>query len=76
MCIAVPGIVVKITGAKATVDYNGNKVEARADLVPVKIGDKVLIHAGCILQVLSDFDGDMLMELMSEIEQEAQEAGE
>ncbi|HAN21005.1 MAG TPA: hydrogenase assembly protein HypC [Clostridiales bacterium] len=67
MCVAVPGKVVAVNGIKATVDFKGNLVEAMSGLVSVKLGDYVLVHAGCILQVLSDEDGDMLTELFEEI---------
>jgi hydrogenase expression/formation protein HypC len=68
MCVAMPGKVVEVHGTKATVDFNGNTVEAQAGLVSIKSGDYVLVHAGCILQVLSQEDSDMLTELFEEIE--------
>ncbi len=67
MCVAVPGKVIKIEDTTATVDFCGNTVKAQTGLVDVKVGDNVLVHAGCILQVLSEFDKDMLMELIEEI---------
>ena len=39
------------------VDFQGNQVTAEAGLVQVKPGDRVLVHAGCILQVLSEEEG-------------------
>lgn len=69
MCVAIPGKVVAINGTKATVDFSGNTVEAQSGLVTVKIGDYVLVHAGCILQVLSDEEGDMLADLFKELEE-------
>lgn len=68
MCIAVPGKVARIDGNRATVDFSGNMVEAQAGLVDVKVGDNVLVHAGCIIQVLSQEDSDILLELLSEME--------
>ncbi len=68
MCVAMPGKVIKLEGTTATVDFCGNIVKAQAGLVNVKPGDNVLVHAGLILQVLSNFDNDMLMELIKEIE--------
>lgn len=68
MCIAVPGRVKSLHGNRATVDFSGNLVEAQAGLVDVKVGDNVLVHAGCIIQVISDADRDILMDLLSEIE--------
>jgi len=68
MCVAAPGKVLEINGTKALVDFSGNIVETQAGLVKVKVGDNVLVHAGCVIQVLSDFDRDMLLEIMDELE--------
>ena len=51
MCVALPGKVIKLEGTRATVDFNGNRVQAEAGLVKAKPGDYVLVHAGCILPV-------------------------
>jgi hydrogenase expression/formation protein HypC len=68
MCVALPGKVLEVNGTTATVDFSGNTVQAQAGLVQVKPGDYVLVHAGCILQVLSKEDNDMLQELFEEVE--------
>ena len=52
MCVAISGIVLSLEGTRAVVDVRGNRVKAEAGLVDVKPGDAVLVHAGCILQVL------------------------
>jgi len=68
MCVALPGKVIKMNDKEALVDFNGNRVTARAGLVDVKPGDYCLVHAGCILQkVLPDEAAD-LTELMKEME--------
>ena len=68
MCIAVPGIVIKVEGSMAWVDFSGNVLEAKCGLVPVQVGDRVLVHAGCILQKMTSFDHQQLMELLDELE--------
>ena len=68
MCIAVPGTVIRIEGSVAWVDFSGNVIETKCGLVPVQVGDKVLVHAGCILQKMTSFDHQQLMELLDEIE--------
>ncbi|WP_026494515.1 HypC/HybG/HupF family hydrogenase formation chaperone [Butyrivibrio sp. WCD3002] len=68
MCVALPGRVVELNGTKATVDFSGNTVEAEAGLVKVKIGDRVLVHAGCIIQTMDDAEADELEDLFREIE--------
>lgn len=62
MCVALPGKVISLKGHKATVDFSGNLVEADAGLVDVEINDRVLVHAGCIIQKLSDEDADFMEE--------------
>ncbi len=58
-----------LDGKKAVVDFQGNQVTAEAGLVRVKPGDRVLVHAGCILQVLSEEEGDRMQELFEELEE-------
>lgn len=74
MCIAVPGRVFSLNGNRATVDFSGNLVDAQAGLVDVQVGDNVLVHAGCIIQVISDADRDFMMDIFSEIERMRGEA--
>ena len=68
MCVALPGKVIKLDGTKATVDFSGNIVTAEAGLVKVNIGDRVLVHAGCIIQTMDDQVADELEEMFKEIE--------
>lgn len=71
MCVALPGRVLKVNEEEgtATVDFSGNIVEARSGLVDVKPGDRVLVHAGCILQVVSTEMGDEMEDLFRELEE-------
>ena len=69
MCVALPGKVIEIKERDAVVDFNGNLVTARAGLVDVKVGDYVLVHAGCVIQKVSKQEMDEienLNELMGE----------
>lgn len=68
MCVAIPGRVTEIDGHYATVDFDGNSVTARAGLVPVKVGDRVLVHAGMIIQVLREKEADEIASLFAELE--------
>ncbi len=69
MCVALPGKVVKVIDEKMVeVDFNGNRVQARAGLLPVKEGDYVLVHAGCILQKVSAKEAEDLNDLMKDVE--------
>ena len=68
MCVALPGRVTGIEDGVATVDFHGNTVRARAGLVDVREGDRVLVHAGCIIQVLKESDAEEIEELFDIIE--------
>ena len=69
MCVALPGKVIEIKDRDAVVDFSGNQVTARAGLVDVKVGDYVLVHAGCVIQKVTQQDMEemkKLNELMGE----------
>ncbi len=68
MCVAIPGKVIRLEGSKATVDFSGNTIKAEAGLVKVKVGDMVLVHAGCIIQTMDKDLADEMVELYREIE--------
>ena len=63
MCVALPGKVIEIKERDAVVDFSGNQVTARAGLVDVKVGDYVLVHAGCVIQKVSQQDMEDLKNL-------------
>ena len=69
MCVALPGKVIELDKGDALVDFHGNQVRAKAGLVDVSVGDYVLVHAGCILQVLTEQDHQALTSLFSELEE-------
>ncbi len=68
MCIAMPGKVVAIRGDTATVDFSGNRVETDIRLVDVKVGDYVLVHAGCAIETVKEEQAEALADLFREIE--------
>lgn len=68
MCVAMPGKVIELYEKEALVDFSGNRVRALSGLVPLAVGDYVLVHAGCILQKLSQGEAADMMELFEEIE--------
>ena len=69
MCVALPGKVISIGEHTALVDFDGSRVNAEAGLVRVREGDRVLVHAGCIIQKLSENDADEMEALFRELEE-------
>lgn len=69
MCVALMGTVRRVNpeARTAEVEFSGSRIEARTGLVPVSPGDQVLIHAGCILQTLSQSEAEEMDELMKEM---------
>ena len=72
MCIAVPGKIIDIDGDIAKVDISGNICEANIKLVSAQIGEYVLIHAGCVLEVLRRDMAEEILSVFSELEEETQ----
>jgi hydrogenase expression/formation protein HypC len=69
MCIAVPGKVIEINGNTAKVDYDGNTVDVNIGLVEPDVGQYVLVHAGCAIEVMEKDKAEELRELFEEIEE-------
>jgi hydrogenase expression/formation protein HypC len=70
MCVAIPGRVIKVNDdATAVVDFDGNTVTAMSGLVTVRPDDYVMVHAGCIIQVMNKDEALELKELFSELEE-------
>ena len=67
MCVALPGKVIEIKERDAVVDFNGNQVTARAGLVDVKVGDYVLVHAGCVIQKVTQQEMEELKNLKEQM---------
>lgn len=67
MCVAAPGKIIEINNDTATIDYNGNKVNANKGIVDVNIGDWVLVHAGLIIQVLPEDEVQNMIDIFNEL---------
>lgn len=69
MCIALPGRVLSVKDNIARVDFDGNIIEARADLVNVAPEDRVLVHAGLIIQKLSATEAEEMDAIFADLMQ-------
>ncbi len=69
MCVAYPGTVISLgkDGKRVQVDFSGTQVEAQTGGLPLKEGDRVLVHAGYVLQVLQKEDADAMDEIFKEL---------
>ena len=71
MCIALPGRVVRIDGKLAEVDYSGLRANVALGLVDAVVGDYVLVHAGCAIEVMAPERARDLLDLVRELEEAA-----
>ncbi len=68
MCLAIPGEVIKIDQNKGEVSFSGAIRQVDLRLVPtVKIGDFVLVHAGCAIQIVPGEEARETIKLFAEI---------
>jgi hydrogenase assembly chaperone HypC/HupF len=61
MCLAVPGLIIALDDYSALIDIMGLESKVNVQLIEnLKVGDYVLIHAGCAIQKI---DKDYFEEL-------------
>ncbi|HHV64283.1 MAG TPA: HypC/HybG/HupF family hydrogenase formation chaperone [Peptococcaceae bacterium] len=68
MCVALPGKVIATDGLFGKVDFQGNIVDVNLGIVDAKIGDYVLVHAGCAIEVLKKDKAQEIIDLFQELE--------
>ena len=69
MCIAIPGKVLELSGSSARVDFKGNIVNVNTGLVEPHVGQYVLVHAGCAIEVMEQDKANEIIELFAELEE-------
>jgi hydrogenase expression/formation protein HypC len=67
MCLAIPGIVLGIRGKEATVDFGGIRRTVKVDLVTVKPGEYVIVHAGYAIEVMDEKDAQETLKILEEM---------
>lgn len=68
MCLAVPGEVIRIIENKADISFSGVLRQVDLRLLPeTKVGDFVLVHAGCAIQIVPKDEAVKTLELFDEI---------
>lgn len=77
MCVAYPGTVIELreNGKKAMVDFSGTRTLVQTGFIPVRENDCVLVHAGCVLQVLKKEDAEAMDEIFAEIAKMENDSG-
>jgi len=68
MCVALPGLVIETDGIVGKVDFQGNILNVNMAIVDAKVGDYVLVHAGCAIEVVSKTRAEEIAQLFAELE--------
>jgi hydrogenase expression/formation protein HypC len=69
MCLAIPMRIIKIEGDSAIAEAKGVEVRVNSVLVPdIRIDDKVIIHAGFIIERLDEKEAEATEEIWREYE--------
>lgn len=68
MCVAIPGRVIEIMENTAKVDFNGNTVNVSTGLIEPEVGQYVLVHAGCAIEVMEQEKAQELLELFADLD--------
>ena len=70
MCLAIPMRITAIEDRMATIEIDGLTQRASLMLVPdARVGDYVLVHAGCAISVMTEDDAQETLRLLAEIEE-------
>jgi hydrogenase expression/formation protein HypC len=67
MCLAIPMKIVKIDGPMAVAEANGVQTLVNISLMPgVKLNERVIVHAGFIIERLDDSEADAIEQTWKE----------
>lgn len=70
MCLGLPAKVLSIEGNNSTVEMMGVTSTISIELLEnVKVGDFVLVHAGCAIQILDEKEALMTIDIFKEIKE-------
>ena len=72
MCLAIPGRITCLETRdgvrRGLVDLAGVQIDACMDLTPeARVGDYVIVHAGCSLQILDEDEAAATLAILSEL---------
>lgn len=70
MCIAIPGKITGMEGNKGMVSFGGTEMKIHLGMVEANIGDYVLVHAGCAIEVLPEDRAMEMISLFNELEED------
>ncbi|OFI07121.1 hydrogenase isoenzymes formation protein HypC [Clostridium acetireducens DSM 10703] len=71
MCIAVPVKVLSVYENEALIEFSGIKKKVNTSLIDnLKVGDYVLLHAGCAIEKVDKYKAEETLKLFNIISEE------
>lgn len=71
MCVAIPGKVIEIYEGESLIDFGKIKKRVNTFFIDnIKLGDYVLIHAGCAIEKVSEEEAIETMDIFKSISEE------
>lgn len=68
MCLGIPGKIISLDGNSGIIEVGKVLRKTFMHLVPeAKIGDYVVIHAGCAIQIIDEEEASKAIELLKEL---------
>ena len=68
MCLAIPAKVIEVRGKVGKVDFGGGvERDVNLMLVSAKVGDYVIVHAGCAIDILDKEEALKTLEIFQEL---------
>ncbi len=68
MCLAIPGKVLTVQGAMATVDFGDGTVrEVNVSLVDAPVGEFIIVHAGFAIEILDRDEAEKTLMIWREL---------
>lgn len=68
MCLAVPGRLVELYENKGIVEVGSIRREVFMNLLPdARIGEYVLVHAGCAIEIIDEDEAKKTLDIMKEL---------
>jgi len=68
MCLGIPGIIKKIHGDTADVDFGGVVKEINISLIEPDIGQYILAHAGFAIETIEKSDAEETIALLLQLQ--------
>ena len=68
MCVSIPGKLIAIDGNNGIASFGGTEMKVNLSMVDAEVGQYVLVHAGCAIEVMAEDKAEELLSLFGELD--------